>query len=538
MKITKYIILLIASATTYWLFTLPSASDIENKVSPSGESFAELSDYDFRSQADIYWQEGLQSHALNLLQTAIDLKTNDETALKEKYNQYLKEISDRNSTGGHLKAMGYAFITGEVNSFDELAGASVADFFIYGDIRDVSKELIFKESADPFILTLSSIGLLTTVFPPADPLVSILKSAQKSKSLPKALIGQLSQILKPLSKNLKNVSATELKNIIKSLLPIYELSQKSKTWHQFSTLLKQCDKLKQVKFINKVIQKNQNGAKLTSLLTSLNKFPESSKATLSFIKNHGQQGMDKLYTALRKGPRGIQFLLKNPTLFSRLAKNTIKSQNLLQQYFTQKWTGLVMKHGRVMEIARYLAIILCLLLIFKTFKKKSQSHESLPTNSSRTKLINLTLILVGGICLLTLLQKNSSQHDLSPTIDVQTKISLGADSLSPSSLILLLLFAAAQIWAFVKIKKEVQEINDLNSAEEKLNMLHHIDFYFDLPIYLGLAGTVTSFIMLTIDPSGSRIIAYATTISGILLSLYMRAQVLLPIKKRLLRLNE
>ncbi|MCP3967154.1 MAG: hypothetical protein GY750_01340 [Lentisphaerae bacterium] len=78
------------------------------------------------------------------------------------------------------------------------------------------------------------------------------------------------------------------------------------------------------------------------------------------------------------------------------------------------------------------------------------------------------------------------------------------------------------------VKKSTEHI-DL-----KLQKLENADIFLDLPLYVGLFGTVASFIVMTFNPQVSRLIAYSSTLIGIIFSVSLRTIVLFPTRQYLL----
>ncbi|MDD5728211.1 MAG: hypothetical protein PHV59_06585 [Victivallales bacterium] len=72
-----------------------------------------------------------------------------------------------------------------------------------------------------------------------------------------------------------------------------------------------------------------------------------------------------------------------------------------------------------------------------------------------------------------------------------------------------------------------------DSIDVKLARLHNADIFLDLPLYVGLFGTVASFIVMTFNPQTSRLIAYSSTLFGIIISVFLRITMLFPIKQHL-----
>ena len=528
MRSLKYLITLALLSCAALLFSLPSEVATPSAV----EEVPEFSNYNFRQEAEKLANADQLEEALILLEAALDFQTADHTAIIELHNEYLKKLAERQSALGLLQAHGYAFVTGEVNSFTELAASSVADFFIYGDLRDLTRELVFEDSADPFITSLSAAGLLTTAFPPADATASILKSARKTNFLTATLQQQITKKLKPLADKSAKPSFSSLKQAIDSLKPIYALAQNCRTWQHFGLLLKNCQNLKQIKFINKVISKPANTKKLNSILILLNKFPETSQQALGFVKKYGQKGMDALYGMVPKGPKALQFLIKNPASFFKLSKNVTKAHQLTREKWLDNWSQLKQRYGMLMEVVRYFAIVILLYVVLRLFKKSNKATPP-PKYSNLNWLLTIVgVVLLGLVAKQTFGQAPAFGHPLSEPKQFTN------ETHNFASTFLFLIFIGAQIWVFLKVKKELKEVSKTRQLEHQSKMLDNAEFYFDLPIYLGLCGTVIAFILMTFDPSGSRLIAYSTTASGILLSAYMRGALLLPMKKQLVKNSE
>ncbi|MFA7231813.1 MAG: hypothetical protein WC071_11135 [Victivallaceae bacterium] len=74
----------------------------------------------------------------------------------------------------------------------------------------------------------------------------------------------------------------------------------------------------------------------------------------------------------------------------------------------------------------------------------------------------------------------------------------------------------------------------LDPVEIKLKKLENADIFLDLPLYVGLFGTISSFVVITYAPQASRLIAYSSTLNGILFGVFLRTVLLFPLKQKLL----
>ena len=71
----------------------------------------------------------------------------------------------------------------------------------------------------------------------------------------------------------------------------------------------------------------------------------------------------------------------------------------------------------------------------------------------------------------------------------------------------------------------------------KLRSLDNAEVFFDIPLYFGLFGTVSAFLVMTFSPQSSRLIAYSSTLIGIIFSLVLRLTLQYPLRKKLVRLD-
>ena len=73
-----------------------------------------------------------------------------------------------------------------------------------------------------------------------------------------------------------------------------------------------------------------------------------------------------------------------------------------------------------------------------------------------------------------------------------------------------------------------------DSVKLKLKKLENAAIFFDVPLYVGLFGTVSAFLVMTFSPQSSRLIAYSSTLIGIIFSLILRVVLLFPYRQKLL----
>ncbi len=86
-------------------------------------------------------------------------------------------------------------------------------------------------------------------------------------------------------------------------------------------------------------------------------------------------------------------------------------------------------------------------------------------------------------------------------------------------------------WVFNGIRKSREPY------EIRVKKLENADIFLDLPLYFGLFGTVSAFIVITFNPSISKLIAYSATLMGIIFSVVLRLVMQYPLKQKLISKN-
>ena len=80
--------------------------------------------------------------------------------------------------------------------------------------------------------------------------------------------------------------------------------------------------------------------------------------------------------------------------------------------------------------------------------------------------------------------------------------------------------------------------NNGESVSVKIKQLDNAGVFFDVPLYVGLFGTVSAFLVMTFSPQSSRLIAYSSTLIGIVFSLLLKLTMEYPFRQKLLRLSD
>lgn len=107
-----------------------------------------------------------------------------------------------------------------------------------------------------------------------------------------------------------------------------------------------------------------------------------------------------------------------------------------------------------------------------------------------------------------------------------------------TALISMYIFAVITVLQFAAFLTGVAVVGGIRradvSSEMKLKQLDNAEIFFDIPLYVGLFGTVSAFLVMTFSPQSSRLIAYSSTLIGIIFSLVLRLSLQYPMRKRLL----
>jgi len=72
------------------------------------------------------------------------------------------------------------------------------------------------------------------------------------------------------------------------------------------------------------------------------------------------------------------------------------------------------------------------------------------------------------------------------------------------------------------------------SIKLRLKQLENADIFFDVPLYIGLFGTISGFLIMVFSTQSSLVIAYSSTLIGIMLSLMLRLGLLYPLRRKLI----
>ena len=107
------------------------------------------------------------------------------------------------------------------------------------------------------------------------------------------------------------------------------------------------------------------------------------------------------------------------------------------------------------------------------------------------------------------------------------------------SFFILMFILVLQAVAFMMAAKVFSALKRSTEAVAiRLKKLENADLFLDLPLYFGLLGTVSSFIVMSFNPNISRLIAYSSTLVGIIFSVILRLVFQYPLKQALITADE
>lgn len=88
------------------------------------------------------------------------------------------------------------------------------------------------------------------------------------------------------------------------------------------------------------------------------------------------------------------------------------------------------------------------------------------------------------------------------------------------------------LFTAITVFRNIREADE--SAKVKLERIANADVFLDLPLYVGLFGSVSSFMVMSISSSGGQLIAYSSTLIGIIFCTCMRLAIMYPLKSSLI----
>ena len=130
----------------------------------------------------------------------------------------------------------------------------------------------------------------------------------------------------------------------------------------------------------------------------------------------------------------------------------------------------------------------------------------------------------------------ASENDIREAAKNVEKINRTAAHLSFFILMFIMVLQATAFMMAAKVFSALKRSTEAVSI--RLKKLENADLFLDLPLYFGLLGTVASFIVMSFNPNISRLIAYSSTLVGIIFSVILRLVFQYPLKQALITAAE
>jgi len=540
----KLIPILIFVALFSYLLALPSASSLA-PTSETQEKLAAMPDFDYLSQGKLMWKDSKHNQALALFSIASGISPSSKSALNATKTA-LAELKAQPSALNNLKQIGHSSQVNH-NSWDNQQAQSLVEFFNEANIKKLSKELLFdSNNFNKFLVALNKVDNIVEVIPKSKQAFELLKVAESTKILTDELKNEITDAINAYNKS-QEINPALLEEVLNKTTPVLQLMKSCKNWADFSALLSQVKSSRHLSILLNLADPGTQPApqltQLAQLITAANENAELKMSILGYVNDNGSVGLQNLYKAIQKGPVGIQTLIRNPSVkISPLNTKTITTNDPVKIW----WIKMIKSEALAMEAVRYvlMSLAICAIILFGV-QPQHLSRVLLvkdPENANVSKITGQLFLVIFAIFAISFIFNTILGGDAAPaTTTGPSQGQMSAATMQPQenvltgmSILSLVIIVFMQFTVYAKAISELKKIKELTgTAKLKLQQLKHADIFFDLPIYLGLLGTVSSFVIMLFDPGASRIVAYTSTIIGIIFSASLRIFYVYPFQKDL-----
>jgi len=250
-----------------------------------------LPDADLASEVASLRAQGRFGEATSVVEQAL---TDPElTAGQRSRLQHERELTatEHASWTRRFKDIGMGAISGRGETLESLAGVVAADMLVVGDIRDIllqGSRYLADGETDPVILSLSIIGLATTIAPEVDWVPSLLKTGKKAGAISR----RMGEVIVDAAKSRKFDSLAPLwrdtRRIVEHTSPAGAMR-----------VLRHADGPDDVARIAALLERTPRGGLALHLTKG---------EGVAWIKHAGAEGDRLLLLAARKGERGAAWL--------------------------------------------------------------------------------------------------------------------------------------------------------------------------------------------------------------------------------------
>jgi hypothetical protein len=535
-KVFKWVIGILLLGVLVLIFQLSDPP----QNSPAAK-FQRLPEVSLPAVAEAEWAAGRPDSALLVLDYA-----GGNTELRQKI---IAQLAGDSSAVARVRATGVSTLISGPSSYASLAGSSVADAVLYGEIADAARQGAFDAPPDAFITGLNQIGAMAAVFPPSAGAITLTKAAHRSGAMNESLTRQLTHVLTLIQPDPKGALSVE--KFRENFMPVFELAKRCRTWGEFQTILRQANSADQVKVLTKMAAAAPASAKqLAQVLTIAGRDGQATpSACLDYLLSQGPKGLDVLWAAASRGPAGLKFASSNPGLSPNQLVRVSKSGGSIFGVAQDKYQEMRAQYGAMATAGKYLLLAVCagllvLVLVPGRYLEKLIARPGGPVAAPGAVHYLLSALAVGIVLSAVAYIFSLSVRPLAEPVTAAaavagesgTAVAATKDSaLLSGTMVLLSLAIHAVVWFVVRGKIRAVEDDEKSPALLRLKKLENLDVFLDLPLFTGLALTVIAFILITLDAGMSRHFAYTATVVGILSSVSLRIRYLYPLKERLIQ---
>ena len=512
--------------------------------------FQRLPDVSVMHMAEAEWAVGRSGSALLLLDYTIENDLSDKAKAVEARQRVFTQLASENTPASRLKATGWAAALAGGNSFENLAGTTVADAALYGEIADVARQGGFEGYQDDFTAALNSILGMANVFPPAEGAIMLTKAARRAGAINESLTKQLRQMLGLMQADPKSALAVE--KFKDNFMPMFELARHCRTWGEFETILRQADSPDQLKVLTRMASLTPAASKRFGqvLAVAAREGRPLASACIDLIMSQGPKGLDLLYAAIGKGAAGLKFVADHPDLTPQGLARVTRTRSTVLSSIQERYQSLRYRYGTGVSAAKYALIavlcgILVLLVVPGRYLEKlivrpgSAVAAATPAHFALSALaVGLILSILAYLLSLAIRPMVEPSGVAAASETAAAAATEGVDNAFLSGTVVLISLAVhAIVWFFVRGKIRQVEDDENSSAELRLKKIENLDVFLDLPLFTGLALTVVAFILITLNAGMSRHFAYTSTGVGILSAVSLRIRYVYPLKDRLIQVK-
>jgi hypothetical protein len=521
---------------------------VDSPLGTPAAKYKQLANVNLQQIADADWAAGRSSSALLLLDYAIENDSGQKQKAVDTRQRIFAQLAGQNSPTSRLKATGWAAALGG-NSFENLAGTTVADAALYGDIADLARQGGLEGNHDGFIAALNGLASMAGVFPPADGAITLTKAARVAGAINDPLTVQLTPMLNLMQSDPKSGIAVE--KFRDNFMPVFELARHCRTWGEFETILRQADSPDQLKVLIRMASMSPDASRELAQVLAMASTDGRSTASIciDFIMRQGPKGLEALHAAIVKGADGLKFVADHPNFNPQTVGAAVKGRPSALASVQEAYQSLRYQYGTAVSAVKYALIaVLCGLLVLVVvpgrYLEKLIARPGSAVAAPTPAHFALSALAVGVILSLLVYLLSLAMR---PALESPTLAAAGAETGPPATaqgqdsallsgmVVLISLAVHAVVWFFVRGKIRQVEDDETATAELRLKRLENMDVFFDLPLFTGLALTVIAFILITLNAGMSRHFAYTSTVVGILSAVSLRIRYLYPLKERLIQ---